>query len=348
MESSSAKLDGVSAWINSQTAGFCQDYQGPKEFHQPKSRVLVRLLFTLGVCLLAILSVLIFLFTEESTFKTVRYWGSNYALEQFTPFITNGNARLDPTYKSRTASTICPCSNTAFTWTSYVDFFTIYYNPPQDPIRTAVVTSGSDFCINTVKSFPLNSSLISRAGCPNLINSVVDKDDTRTILSSSSLMDPILLNATIQRYVQANLEKALNECVFLMSNETSWNATEPFEWLRNIYEAYTAMLQLYGSNPYASDREFWNVANETITSSRSHLPLIQVIDLKLSLGMQVNWNKYVGECSPIYCDVVKEITLGSKFFGAMAQIGGFGALMLLVIRKIVWPLIRILGRWKIQ
>ncbi|MCO5608424.1 hypothetical protein L7F22_062634 [Adiantum nelumboides] len=103
----------------------------PREFHQPKSRVLVRLLFTLGVCLLAILSVLIFLSTEESTFKTVRYWGAKYALEQFTPFLTNGNARLDPTYKSRTASTICPCSNTAFTWTSYVDFFTINYNPPQ-------------------------------------------------------------------------------------------------------------------------------------------------------------------------------------------------------------------------
>ncbi|KAI5081713.1 hypothetical protein GOP47_0001456, partial [Adiantum capillus-veneris] len=306
----------------------------PKEFHQPKSRVLVRLLFTVAVCLLSILSVLIFLFTEESTFKTVRYWGADYALEHFTPFLTNKDARVDPTYKSQTASTLCPCSNTAFTWTSYVDFFTIYYNPPQDPIRTAMVTNGSDFCSNDVKKFPLNSSLISRAGCPNLLSSAVNKADTRTILSSNSLMDPVLLNATVQRYVRANLQAALNECVFLMSNETSWNATEPFEWLRNIYEAFIAMLELYSSNPHASDLEFWNAANETIASSRSHLRIIEVINSKISLGMQVNWTKYVAECSPIYCDVVKGISLGSKFFGALAQIGGFGAFMLLVIRKI--------------
>lgn len=293
-----------------------------------------------------VLSVLLFLFTQESTFKTVRYWGASYALEHFTPFLSNHDARLDPTYKAQTASTLCPCSNTAFTWTSYVDFFTIYYNPPQNPIRTAMFTNGSNFCNVTVKSFPLNSSLISRLGCPNLVNSAVDKADTRTILSSNSLMDPVLLNATVQRLVLENLEKALNECVFLMSNETSWNVSEPFEWLRNIYEAFKAMLQLYGSDPHATDLEFWNVANETISSSQSHVPLTQVIDSKLALGMQVNWNKYVAMCSPIYCDVVTGISLGSKFFGAFAQIGGFGALMLLLIRKIVWPVIRMLGGWK--
>eukprot|EP00250_Pteridium_aquilinum_P001897 c12104_g2_i1 orf=1-759(-) len=230
------QLDGVVSWANSQTAGFCQDYQGPKEFHQPKSRVVTRFLFTVGICLLGVLSVLIFLFTQESTFRTVRYWGASYALKQFTPFLSQPNASLDPSYETHTAATLCPCSNTAFTWTSYVNFFTIYYNPPQKPVRTTMITNGSYFCTKIVRNFPLNTSLISREGCPNLLNSIVDKTDSRTISSSNSLMDPVLLNSTVQRYLQSNLEKALNECVFLMSNETSWNAMEPFEWLRNIYD----------------------------------------------------------------------------------------------------------------
>lgn len=337
---------GCVSWVNSQTAGFCEDHQRPKEFQRPRSRVIARFVFTVAVCMLLILLVLLLLFTQEATFRTVRYWGSSYALQHFTPFIYSPNATQDPSYKTSTASTLCPCSNTAFTWTSFVQFFTIS-NHLQRTSRTSYITNGSDFCTNKVSHLNLSKSLITSVGCPNLVNSIVSQADQRTILTSTSLMDPVLLNTTVTRYMQSNLDKALNDCVFLMSDATSWNVSEHFEWLRDIYEVFTYMRQLYGSNSHVSDDQFWSMANGTNTTSSPPILLTQVLDNKLALGMQVNWTSYVEECSPIYCDVVEETSVAYKFFSSLAQIGGFGALMLVVIRKIMWPSLCFLCGWPV-
>ena len=48
----------------------------------------------------------------------------------------------------------------------------------------------------------INNSYITRIGCPNLVNSIVNKVDDRTIFESTALMDPVLLNATVVRHIQ--------------------------------------------------------------------------------------------------------------------------------------------------
>ncbi|KAH7277988.1 hypothetical protein KP509_38G018700 [Ceratopteris richardii] len=321
-------------------------FKMPKEFHQPKSRVVIRFLLTLLVCLISVSLVLLFLFTQEPTFRTVRHWDDTYALKQFSPFLASRNASLDPIYKEKSAATICPCSNTTFTWNSFVDFFTIQYNPPQNPVRSSMITNGTEFCLNSIKSLPLNSSHVSRVGCPNMVNAAVNKANSRTFLSSASLMDPVLLNSTIQRSVLENLQRSLNECVYAMDYDSTWNTTLPFEWLRYIYEAFAAMVETYGSNPHVSDLEFWNVANATIPTTVIDWPFIQMIDSRSALGMQVNWTRYASICRPLYCDVVEGVSVGKKIFSAMAEIGGFGALMLLIVRKLLWPSICMLAGWK--
>ena len=48
----------------------------------------------------------------------------------------------------------------------------------------------------------INNSYITRIGCPNLVNSIVNKVDDRTVFESTALMDPVLLNATVVRHIQ--------------------------------------------------------------------------------------------------------------------------------------------------
>ena len=142
----------------------------------------------------------------------------------------------------------------------------------------------------------------------------------------------------------ANLLDALNECVYLMTSSTDWNASEPFNTLRNIYEVFADMLKLYESNPHVSDTEFWVMANETVTASQ--MPLILVLDEKQAIGIQVDWVSYLRQCGPIYCDVVMQVSFAAKCFTMLAEIGGFGALLLLLIRKVLWPVLRIACGWK--
>lgn len=336
--------NGFKRWLNSQTAGFCDDREAPKEFHDPPSRVVTRFVFTALLCLVSLLSVLVLLFAQKPSFRTVRYWEPSYALRQFSPFVFSPNSSDDSAYRTAAASSICPCANTAFSWTRYVQFYTISLSQElQRPVRTSTITNGSDFCTHIVRNFPLNTSYISLLGCPNLLNSIVSSSDERTIIGSVSLMDPLLLNNTVRRYMQSNLDKALNDCVFVMSRATSWDVAEPFAWLRSIYELLSRMLQQFGSDPHSSDLDFWIADNSTFASSQ--IRLIQVIDNTTAVGLQVNWTEYVRGCSPIYCDVVKETSLGSRFFSILAQIGGFGALMLLIIRKFLWPMIVLVCGW---
>ena len=99
----------------------------PKEFHHPKARVTARLLFSVFLCMTVSISLLVFLFQEDIPFKTVQHWGSSYAEDQFVPTIYSANATQNSNYKTITASMLCPCSNTAVSWMSYVDFYTISY-----------------------------------------------------------------------------------------------------------------------------------------------------------------------------------------------------------------------------
>ena len=111
-----------------------------------------------------------------------------------------------------------------------------------------------------------------------------------------------------------------------------------------MYELFADMLKFYASNPHVSDTDFWIMANETI--STSNMPLIQVLDNQRALGIQVNWISYLKQCDPVYCDVVTEVSFTAKCFSILAEIGGFGALLLIVIRKILWPLLRIVCGWQ--
>jgi hypothetical protein len=129
-----------------------------------------------------------------------------------------------------------------------------------------------------------------------------------------------------------------------MANSTDWNENEPFNTLRNIYEAFSDMLKLYSSNPHISDTEFWVLANETVTTAK--MPLIQVLDDKQALGIQVDWVSYLKQCDPIYCDVVKQVSFAAKCLTFLAEIGGFGAFLLIVIRKVLWPLVQVACGWK--
>ncbi|KAI5084638.1 hypothetical protein GOP47_0000807 [Adiantum capillus-veneris] len=326
-----------SSWVHRKTADLVQDYPALNVPNEPSLRARSRFLVTTLAIVGAFIAIF-FVYHNSENSRTVRHWGSTYLLTL-------------PTSQQNYPNLLCPCNKSSIPWPYFISFYWI--NQTADEHNSWIrypITNYTQFCD------PLNVVLNSTSGawlqgCYLMAQGISSYTNVTmwSTISTTSVTAPSVLGHIISVQMQGAVADAFDDYGYLISSNSA-------DWLQLLLvknligrAAYRLVMSTKSMNDKNYTNDFyWRFFKGELYPNPVTGEHVSAFDItgKKVLVLEMDWTVYVHQCNPPYCDEVVRNSLLRRFLTAIIQVGGFAAIMMVLLRGALWPCIRWLNQWQ--
>lgn len=326
------------SWVHRKTADVVQDYPTPKVPEEPFLRAIARFLVTALALAGAMISIS-FVYRNSESSRTVKHWGSTYLLSL-------------PTSQQNYPNLLCPCDKASIPWPYFISFYWINQTAGQTSSWNRYpITNYTQLCdpLNIVVGNGTSGAWLQ--GCYLMGQSITAyaNQTMRTTISTNTVTAPSVLGHIITVQMQDSVEDVFADYAYLStSNFADWVQLLIVKQMLNR-AAYRLVMSTKSMNDKNYTNDFyWRFFKGDSYTSPPNVTKVKAFDLTgdRALVLEMNWTVYVkDQCNPPYCDQVVKNSLLHRFVTAVTEVGGFAAVMVVVLRGVVWPCIRYLNHW---
>lgn len=326
------------AWrlINNKTAAVCHDYPSPDTKDEPFLRSTLRFLVTV-IAVLAAFGAVIYVYETSVGWRIVRHWSSTQYLLTL------------PTSQPNDPHLQCPCYKPAIPWPYFVGFFWINQTQNQSGSWDRVqITNYTQFCDPLIADN--GSSGVWREGCYAMGQSLTAFSNItkQTTVTTNTVTAPSVL----AQMIATGMQNIVND---IMVDYSSLSTSDSADWVQllKVKQFYIHAAFRFGDSTRwmgdenATNAAYWRYFKGLDYTIPPKGGLTKPFDLtgKRALVVEMDWAAYLNKCNPPYCDEVRINNLPQRFLEAVISVGGFGAVMIVVLQSIVWPCIRHINHW---